>query len=579
MAVSALLLALWITNGIWSDPVNHTMGNNSGDHAFFEWLLGYGSWVLTHGADPFYADVLNSPVGVNLAVNTSITVYALVLAPITMLLGPSVSFVLILTLNLAGGAFAWYWLLTRHLRVHPAAAFLAGLFGGFAPGFVSHANGHLNWSAAWIAPVLLCRVLTLRRPGRWLRNGVILGVLVAVAFSIAAEGLFFTALACVVFLGTWALHPATHAEARAALPTVLAALGVAAAVAGALLAYPLWMHFAGPQSFKGTGFSQRMHAEDLLAYIAWPARSLAGALGLSGHFAPNLTEETSFFGVPLILFVIGALVLLRRGATPGRRATLRALAVTGAVFTVLSLGPRIKIGRSVTDIPLPYALLAKLPLFDAALPARLALVVTGVVTVVIALAAHRLIADPPRIRARVAGAAALAVALLPVVPIPLITAHRAPIPRFITDGTWRRYVRDGTALMPLPITTDDTPDAQRWQAIAMADARKRGVFRLPGGYFLGPGGRNGKGRIGAPERETAWLFWQAGKFGTVPGIGPGYRAAARADLAYWDVSTVILPDEVSGAFYPVDHAAVFELAFRLWGPPTRVDDVWLWRVR
>jgi hypothetical protein len=42
---------------------------------------------------------------------------------------------------------------------------------------------------------------------------------------------------------------------------------------------------------------------------------------------------------------------------------------------------------------------------------------------------------------------------------------------------------------------------------------------------------------------------------------------------------VILPDEVSGAFYPVDHAAVFELAFRLWGPPTRVDDVWLWRVR
>jgi hypothetical protein len=574
----ALAGAYGVTHRIWADPVRHTIGNNSGDHAFFEWLLGYGAWVLTHGADPFFADVLNAPVGVNLAVNTSITVSALLFSPVTMLLGPSVSFVLILTLNLAGGAVAWYWLLSRRLGVHPAAAAVAGLFGGFAPGFVSHANGHLNWSAAWVGPVLLMSVLTLHRRGRWRRHGLILGVLVAIAFSVAAEGLFFTALACGVFLGTWALHPATRTQARAALPTVLAALGVAAAVAGALLAYPMYMHFAGPQSFHGTGFKQSLHAEDVAAYLAWPTRSIAGALGLDGGgLAPNRTEETSFFGIPLVAFVVAALVLLRRGAPPGRRATLRALAVTGGVFTVLSFGPRLKFFGDITDIPLPYALLARLPLFDAALPARLALVVTAVVTVVLGFAAHRLITDPPRRTLRVAGAAGLAAALLPVVPIALLSAERTPIPAFIADGTWRRYVAPGRALTAVPLTTDDAPDGQRWQAAALADAGGQEVFRIPAGYFLGPGGYDGRGRIGAPERETTLLFVRAAKYGLVPAVDEQMRATAKADLAYWRVDAVILADRVSGAFYTVDQPAVLELATRLWGRPERVQDVWLWR--
>ena len=224
----------------------HAIADNSGDQAFFEWLLGYGVYTLGHGADPFFTDLLNAPLGVNLAVNTSITVYTVLLAPITWAFGPSISYLTILTLNLAGAAFAWYAFLGRFVVRHRAAAALAGMFCGFAPGFVSHANGHLNWSAGWVAPVLLWWVLKLREPDHRLRNGLVLGLLVTVGFSIAAEGLFFTALACGVFLTTWSLAPSTRAEARAALPAVATALAVTAVVAGTLLAYPLWMHFAGP---------------------------------------------------------------------------------------------------------------------------------------------------------------------------------------------------------------------------------------------------------------------------------------------------------------------------------------------
>ncbi len=573
----ALGLSVWVTHGFWMAPATHTIGNNSGDQAFFEWLLGYGVYTLNNGANPFFTDLLNTPLGVNLAVNTSITVYTVLFSPLTWAFGPTISFLTILTLNLAGAAFAWYLFLGRFVVRHPAAAAVAGMFCGFAPGFISHANGHLNWSAGWVAPVLLWRVLKLREPGRWLRNGLILGLLVGVAFSIAAEGLFFTALACGVFLTTWSLARPTRAEARAALPTVLAALGVAAVVAGTLLAYPLWMHFAGPQGFSGTGFSQRMYAEDIAAYASYPSRSIAGELGFATNLAPNPTEETSFFGLPLLVLAAVGMVMLWRRADPGRRATLRALLVTGGVFTLLSLGPRLRILKDASDIPLPYAALGHLPLFDSALPGRLALVVAGVLGVVLAFTADRLLtAPPPGRRARTGWAAAFAAALVPIIPMPLLYSERAPLPHFITAGTWQQYVPDGGVMTALPLASNVMPDGQRWQAYTLA--RGGAHFRIPSGYFLGPGGPDGKGRIGPVHRPTDWLFLRAARLGYAPPIDRFDREQARRDLAYWNVSAVVLPDRISGDGWPVAYEVVRRTAIELLGPPERVDDVWLWRI-
>src|SRR5690606_15137338 len=166
-------------------------------------------------------------------------------------------------------------------------------------------------------------VLRLRAPGpvRW--RGLVLGLLVAAGFSVAAEALFFTALACAVFVVVWALG--RRAEARAAAGRFVRGLAVAAVVASALLAYPLWMHFFGPMRYNGIGFDQQVHSEDLLAFGAYPERSLAGLVGLNAHLAPNPTEETSFFGIPLLLLSLVSFVLLWRAADPARPAGLRAL--------------------------------------------------------------------------------------------------------------------------------------------------------------------------------------------------------------------------------------------------------------
>jgi len=556
VAALALGLACWVTGGLWLDPGHRAVRVNAGDQALFEWFLAYGAHALTHLENPFFTHLLNVPDGVNLAVNTASTAYAFAFAPLTLWLGPTASFLVILTLNLAGTAYAWYWLLSRHLVGSRAAAAVGGVFCGFAPGMVSHANAHLNWTAQWMVPVVVWRVLRLRR---W-RDGVLPGVLIAVMFSIAAEGLFITALALAVFLACWSAYH--RRQAAEALPGFLRGLAVAALVAGLLLAYPLWLHFFGPQRYHGTGFDLRVHAEDLLAFGAFPQRSLAGGAGFGTDLAPNPTEESSFFGLPLLALVAACLVLL------WRRPVVRALAITAGVFAVLSLGPRLKVAGHITDVPLPYAALAKLPVFDAALPARLALVTVPVAGLVLAYALeHR----PDRRML-----AAFTLALLPLVPLPLLTVDRDPVPPFFAQGIWREYVPPGGVIVPVPPPSDLLPDGQRWQAYAFA--ARQGEFGVPAGFFLGPGGPDGRGRIGPVPRPTASLLMKVARTGRVPPITEGDRQQALADLHYWRADLVVLGDQVSGSKWTVHRDALLQVTTALLGPGERVAGVTLWRV-
>ncbi|MBQ1066916.1 DUF2079 domain-containing protein [Micromonospora sp. D75] len=577
VTLAALALAFWVTSGMWRDPNSRAITVNSSDQALFEWLLAFGGHALTHGENPLYTTLINVPDGVNLAVNTSITVYAAVFAPLTYLIGPPATFLVILTLNLAATAVAWYWLLSRYLVRSRLAAGVGALFIAFCPAMVSHANAHLNWTAGWLVPLLIWGVFRLRRPGRAVTGGIVLGLLVAAAFSIAAEGLFFTALALGVFLAVWALHPARWPEARAALPRMAAGLGVTALVAGALLAYPLWLHFLGPQRFHGTGFDPLIHSEDIAAYGSYPRRSLAGWAGWGTSLAPNPTEENSFFGVPLLVLGLACFALLWWRADRAFRATLAALGVTAVVFAVLSWGPTVKWNGRRFDQTLPFGVLDNLPVINAALPSRLALVVAPVIGLLLAYAIDSLRARPPRRRAvGVAWALGFVAALLPLVPTPLLTSVREPIPRFITSGAWQRYVPPDGVLTPLPLTVDVYPDGQRWQAYALA--HRQGEFRIPAGFFLGPGGPEGRGRIGPVPRTFDSLMDQAGRTGLVPIITDGSIRESRADLRHWGVRAVVLPDRVHGAKYDVDEDALRRTATALLGEPERVEDVWLWRV-
>src|SRR5439155_9183681 len=189
-AVLSLAAALWLTTGLWVGPNHRVLRVNASDQALFEWLLSYAAHAVTHLHNPLWTDLLNAPMGVNLAVNTADTVEGVLLAPVTLTLGAPVAFTVALTLNLALSAFAWYLFLARSVRVRPAAALVGGLFCGFAPAGVAHANGHLNFTAQFLLPLILARVWALRRPGNAVQDGAIVGLLVAAQYSLGAEALF-----------------------------------------------------------------------------------------------------------------------------------------------------------------------------------------------------------------------------------------------------------------------------------------------------------------------------------------------------------------------------------------------------
>lgn len=560
-----VLAAGYLTCRMWIDPNHRVILHNQGDQALFEWLLGYAAHTVTHGANPYWTTLLNAPVGANLAVNTSMVVVGALLAPVTLTLGAPVAFLTALTLNLVLTPYAWYLVLSRHLTRTRAAAVLGALFCGYAPGMVSHANAHLNFTGQFLVPFIVLCVLRLPRPRRVWRRGVALGLLVAAQYTIGAEMLFIVGSACAVFTAIWAGRH--RRAARAATPHAGRSLAVAAGVVAVLLAYPLFMQFAGPQRYHGIGFDQGVHSEDLASYIAVPYLSLARLAGLWTKLAPNFTEETTFFGPVLLFLAVVCAVVLRR------RPLVRAMSLTGLVFAVLALGPKLRVGGTETGVPMPFTALAGLPVVDSSLPARFALILIPIVGTLLALALDRVLdrTRPMPPRRQTAWLVAFVVALLPVVPVPLPAGQRAAVPRFFTDGTWRRFVHDGQTLVPVPPASDLLPDGQRWQTAAGMG------FAIPAGFYLGPG-PDGRSQIGPVPRPTAALLTSVALRGTDPVVTEARREQARVDLAYWHAAVVVLSDGGPGSRWTPHRALLLRVSTELFGPPQRVEDVWVWRV-
>lgn len=561
LAIGAyVLLGVLVCLNYWLDIENRVSSHLPTDHSWFEWLFSHGAYSVRHLENPLFSARQNAPDGVNMMANTSLLGVTLPLAPLTILLGPQVVYALYLGGALAATAATSYWVLSRRLVNSRAAAFVGGGFLGFAPGIVHHANGQPNFVSNFLLPLIVARVLRLGEPGRWRRNGVALGLLVAYQIFINEEMLLLTALACLVIVAAYAV--ARWRSTRAQAGTFLAALGVGGGLALALTAYPIWFQFNGPQSYRGLqGGVFHSWGEDLVAFVTFARDTVAGDPAVEKTI--GLTEQNTWFGWPLVLVTLAAIGLLWR-----RSLAARIAAVLVALFTVASLGPRIRFDGEETGIYGPWHYVPDdLPLVEMMMPTRLTLVVTGAVGVLLALAWDAVHRSGGRRRwLHPVGYAALALAVLPLVPRPLPAQQIDPPPTFITSGAWRPYVPAGRTLVPVPIPSNvHGLSTLRWSALT------RHEFPVPGGYFIGPGPAD-EGIFGAPNRPTSTLIYSTIDSGQVPALTDEHRRQAVEDLRYWRASVVVL-----GA-HPRE-AALRGLMTGLLGEPRRVDDVWLWDVR
>ena len=559
-----VLLGVFVCLEHWLDVSNRISAHLPTDHSWFEWLFSHGAYSVRHLENPLFSTQQNAPDGVNMMANTSMLGVTLPLAPVTWLLGPQVTYVLYLGGALAATAATSYWMLSRYLVRSRAAAFAGGAFLGFAPGVIHHANGQPNFVSHFLLPVIVVRVLRLGEGGRWLRNGIVLGLLVAYQIFINEEMLLLTALTCLVIVVAYAV--AQRERARAQWRTFLAALGTGGGLALLLAGYPIWFQFNGPQSSRGLQDGVfHSWGEDIAAYVTFSRDTIAGNAAVEQTI--GVTEQNSWFGWPLVALAVLTLALLWR-----RSGAARIAGLVIAIFAIASLGPQLRFNGELTELYGPWHFISdEVPLVEMMMPTRLALVVTATVGVLVALAWESVArADlgtaPTAGTARRFGYAAVVLALLPLFPTPLPTEHVDSPPAIITSGAWREYVDADRSLVPVPVPSNvHGLTTLRWSALTQHE------FAVPGGYFIGPNAE-GDGIFGAPPRPTTMLMYQTMDAGELPEIGDEQRRQALEDLRFWKASVVVL-----GAHE--QEALLLELMTGLLGPATRVDDVWLWDVR
>lgn len=553
-----VLAAVVLYAGLWRHLDSGYLVASMQDQNLFEWLFAAQAHAVAEGRNPLFSDLQNAPLGVNLMANTALPALAVPLAPVTLAFGPTVTWTLVLTGGLAGTATAWYWLFSRHVVRSRVAAALGAAFCGFAPPVISHAKAHPNFAATFLLPVIALWLIRLPGARRPVLHGVGLGVLGTLQVLIGEEILLIAVLAVAPY-AIWFAFTRRHLPRRVVVGVVTASV-----VAVALVAYPLWLQFAGPQSYRSIEHGPT--GNSLTAFVAYSSQSIGGLLtGGPGALAINGTEENAFFGWGLVVLVV-ALAIWLRAELPARIA-----AAAGGVAAVLSLGPEITLDGRPVGVPGPWGLLADLPLLESVLESRFALACVPAAGCLLAIATQRILDVAPNRRIgpvplRVAWAGVLVAALVPIAPVPYATVTRAPTPTFYAGGEWARWVDPGRTIVPVPLPEPLHAEALRWQIDAGMG------FALPQGYFVGPAGEEQRGAYGAPKRPSSVLLDGVAATGQVPPISAVELTGMLADLRFWRADAVVL----TGGPHQRELQTTLSA---LLGPGRPAADAWVWDVR
>jgi hypothetical protein len=546
-------LAGWMFAPSWSSPTTTTLEGGNGDTAIFVWFLRWVPFALEHGHDLLVSHHLNYPDGVNLMWNTSLPLPGLVLAPVTTIWGPVLSFNILLVLAYGLSAWCAYLAIRRFAPAHLAAA-VGGLVYGFSPAIRVQSH-HLHMSLAFLVPLMLLglhEALVRQRRSPWL-VGAGLGAMAGCQLLIGEELLAMTALLGFAMFLLLVLSNLRRLRDRWAYAAKV--FGAALVLLAAIVVWPLSVQFTGPQRIHGD-IQKTNYSNDLQGFIlpGWPqALSHDGAAELVEGFAGG---NSAYLGLPLVLVLV---VLAVRWRSSGVVRVGLALMVVAAV---LSLGPTLLVGGRDTGIPLPWAFFDDLPLLPSLIPARLAQLTALFAGLLLAVFLHAVWREGGW-RRPAAVAVALAV-LVPLWPAATVPAEKVATPAFFTSPAVRELPRDGVTLV-LPWPYRRIAEPMTWQAEA-------GLwFRMPGGYFIGPRGDSEQPRFDAVPTSASMTFTRIFAGVPPPRLTRPRRRALAHDFVRWRVGSVVVGP------MPNQAAMIGFLTELLGREPQAVGDVYLWR--
>ena len=335
--------------------------------------MAWPAWAITHLHSIFFSRVVNVPHGANLLSNTSGPLVGVVLAPVTWLFGPVTATNVALTLAPALSAWACFAAL-RPLVNWKAGAIPAALVFGYSAALVTSLTlGHVSVTVLVIPPFLFTTLyeIVIRQEHSVARDGLLLAALLVVQFFISPEILVMCLLLGAV--GLLAVAAVGWRQSRQRAGHALPALGLAAAVTLAVLAYPTWFGLAGPQSVTGVLFVLAPISGVPLAGLLVPGPYGTPADGYIrfGGYLGRSGPSPDYVGWGVALAGLGSLIVARR-----RPLTWLLLLLAAATFW-LALGGYLISGPAWLGHPwLPWRDLSTLPVLKEILPDQFVPLVT-----------------------------------------------------------------------------------------------------------------------------------------------------------------------------------------------------------
>jgi hypothetical protein len=428
------------------------------------WFFNWWRFSLAHGLNPFVTDLVWAPLGINLTWTTFMPIPSLISIPLQLTAGEPATYNIVVTLMPALAAFGAF-MLCRRVTGACWPSVLGGYIFGFSPYMLGQVLAHLDLVAVFPVPLIV--LLTLKRLGGEIsarRFAIGLAALLTVQFLCFPE-LFAT----ITMVGGFAFVLALalfDRDVRARLAGLIAPTIAGYAIAGAVLSphlfYMLGRGFPHSPIWKTGGYSA-----DLLAFLVPTETVMLGtaraATEVTRTFQGDIYENGAYLGIAIVLF----LEVFRRRYW--RKPVGKFLTILFVVLVIAAMGPTLHVmGRP--GIPMPWAIVGRLPLISIGLPVRFMMYAFLVVAV---MAAMWLATSSARGLTKWVVAAIIVASIAPN-PHASFWVSRLDIPAFFTDRTYATELEPREIILPLP--WGQRGNSMYWQL--QSDM----YFRMAGGW-------------------------------------------------------------------------------------------------
>ncbi len=428
------------------------------------WFLNWWLYSLSHRLNPFFTDLVWTPLGVNLAWTAIIPLLAWISIPLQLTVGEPATYNLMVILALPLAAFSAF-LLCRRVTGAFWPSVLGGYIFGFSPYMLGQALEHLVLIAVF--PVPLIAMLALKRLDGEIsarRFAILLAALLVVQFlcfpEIVATVTIVSGIALMLALALF--DGALRSRLLGAIPPAAAGYALAGMVLSPYLYFLLFRGFPHDTVWQAGNYSA-----DLLAFLV-PTRTVMlgtapAAVTISQTFTAGIAENGAYLGVAIILFI----EIFRRRYW--REPVGKFLTILLIVLAIAAMGPSLHVaGRQ--GFWMPWAIVGRLPLLSIVLPVRLMMYAFLVVAVMIAMWFST---SPARPLTKWIAAAVIVMSLAPNLHASFwVTA--LDIPAFFAEKTYATELQPREIILPLP--WGQKGNSMYWQL--QSDM----YFRMAGGY-------------------------------------------------------------------------------------------------